>query len=466
MPIFMSYSRDDESVVKTLRLVLAAAGRELWFDHDIAGGALWWDTILDNIRSCSVFLFAASDNSLRSTACRYELKYALALNRQIVPIEVGTITTLPASPLAPLNVIPFDARDAVGVGTILGAVLDAERRQEPLPDPLPAEPPIPYAYLQGLGDRIDNLELDEKAQFSVIDQLGKALDDETDDSVRRTIAVMLRTLRKQPSTTNRIRRRIRLLLLTHEFPVDLADEDDPIPDPGPSDDPEQDAKAIFLAHMEKLRQQRVARQADQPTVRLEPDGPDDTADAPLFPGVSLNAPTGPVHPVDAESDQPLPFTGVRTASSTASEEISVASDTTSTSDPPFFPGIQQPPVDSVVAQSNADVDADEKASTPPDPPPSPVRSWAAAGIVALILSVACAALLAAVSRGSMAVIFTIPVVIAVIALVFSAQVAKRSNAGNRAGAGQASRTALAFGVVAVVVCGVALLVILNTSPTA
>src|SRR3712207_6959993 len=51
MTIFLSYARDDEDLVKTMARVFEAARREVWFDHDLQGGDVWWPTILDHIRS-------------------------------------------------------------------------------------------------------------------------------------------------------------------------------------------------------------------------------------------------------------------------------------------------------------------------------------------------------------------------------------------------------------------------------
>src|SRR5262249_51020093 len=57
MPIMLSYSRKDEAVVKGLARDLEAAKREVWFDHNLIGGDAWWDSILENIRLATVFIF-------------------------------------------------------------------------------------------------------------------------------------------------------------------------------------------------------------------------------------------------------------------------------------------------------------------------------------------------------------------------------------------------------------------------
>src|ERR1700754_771748 len=139
MPVFISYSRVDDPVVKTLAQGLEAAKRDVWFDHNLAGGDVWWDAILRNIRSSEVFLFALSDASLHSKPCRLELDYALALDRPILPVQVGPVTNLRANPLAELQIIDYRPDDAQSGFAVLAAVAEAAQRVGPLPETLPPE---------------------------------------------------------------------------------------------------------------------------------------------------------------------------------------------------------------------------------------------------------------------------------------------------------------------------------------
>src|SRR3954452_5100710 len=100
MAIFLSYSRKDESAVKALARTVESAGWEVWYDQDLGGGHTRWDSVLDKIRAASVFVFAISDASLQSKPCRLELDYALALDRRILPVQVGEIATFGKNPLA------------------------------------------------------------------------------------------------------------------------------------------------------------------------------------------------------------------------------------------------------------------------------------------------------------------------------------------------------------------------------
>jgi len=66
----------------------------------LSGGQAWWDRILEHIRTCDYFLFLLESRFVTSMACRRELEYAVALNKSILPIQVGRVdmtTVLEAS---------------------------------------------------------------------------------------------------------------------------------------------------------------------------------------------------------------------------------------------------------------------------------------------------------------------------------------------------------------------------------
>ena len=234
MAIVLSYSRKDERVVKALVQGLEGAKREVWFDHNLGGGDAWWDAILENIRSATVFLFALSDASLHSKPCRLELDYALDLGRPIVPVQVGPVTSFRTNPLAALQIIGYSPDNVQSGFTIVAAIDDAAKRQRPLPDPLPPEPPIPFAYLLALGRQIDSAELSLTDQVAVVDQLRRALGEETDESVRQDILSMLQNLNTKPWTAKRTEREIAALLYAHA-PVPLPGEEHRTVSPGPPD---------------------------------------------------------------------------------------------------------------------------------------------------------------------------------------------------------------------------------------
>jgi TIR domain/Interferon-induced transmembrane protein len=271
MAIFLSYSRHDEKVVKALAQGFEAARRQVWIDADLSGGDAWWDKILHNIRSCSVFLFALSDASWASKPCQAELAYARALHRPIIPVLVGEVRNLRANPLAQLQIVNYRVDDANAGFELLAAVDAAARSARPLPLPPPPEPPIPYAYLLGLERQIDSVELDPHEQRGVVEQLGKSLGDETDESVRRDIVSMLEKLANKPWIVRRTERDIKALLFAHASdtdpppgapasrpapPMEIATP--PVAEPPRPSEP--DGREIFERRMAELRSRQEAEE--------------------------------------------------------------------------------------------------------------------------------------------------------------------------------------------------------------
>ncbi|MEX5716972.1 toll/interleukin-1 receptor domain-containing protein [Geodermatophilus maliterrae] len=201
MTIFLSYARGDEDVVKTMARAFEAARREIWYDHDLDGGDIWWPTILDRIRSCSVFVFALSDRSLESRACLSELDYAEKLDRPILPVLVGPVSTPHANPLATRQFVQFLVDDAVTAFEVLAAADRSAERCPPLPVQLPPEPPIPFAYLRQITHQIEAGPLLPPAQLDVITELRRSLAEETEQSVRQDIVAILRLLFDKPWRT-------------------------------------------------------------------------------------------------------------------------------------------------------------------------------------------------------------------------------------------------------------------------
>ena len=215
MPVFLSYSRENEETVKALTQGFQAAEREVWYDQDLRGGDAWWAEILDNIRLASVFIFALSDASLNSRLCRAELEYAFALKRPVVPVQVGSVGNLRGHRLSTLQILPFRSDDAVSAFKIIAAVDEASRHVVPLPDPLPAAPPVPFAYLLKLSQLIENKDLDSANQTAVVDQLRRALRDESDPSITREIVNILKNLISKPWCTRQTETEVKAILRTY-----------------------------------------------------------------------------------------------------------------------------------------------------------------------------------------------------------------------------------------------------------
>ena len=79
----------------------------MWFDQELGGGDAWWNAILEQIRSCDVFIVALSNNWLQSKPSLAELRYAQALNRPILPVRVGPVDSVRVNPVSTLQIIDY-----------------------------------------------------------------------------------------------------------------------------------------------------------------------------------------------------------------------------------------------------------------------------------------------------------------------------------------------------------------------
>ncbi len=201
MSLFVSYSRDDETVVKQLVRGLESAQLAPWVDEALRGGDSWWSTILERIRSATVFVFALSDTSLASEPCRAELGYAEALGLPVLPVKVGPVSTYRVSTIFTVQLVNYDPKDASTAFEVISSVNRTTARRRDLPSPLPPEPPIPFAYLMAIGQQIQAGDLHPRDQLAVVDQLRRALQDERDTDVLADVRRMLRTLAQQPWAT-------------------------------------------------------------------------------------------------------------------------------------------------------------------------------------------------------------------------------------------------------------------------
>ena len=61
--VFVSYFRHDEVAVRSMVGDLQRAGFPVWLE-DLGGSYAWWTHIIEQIRECTVFLFAFSQRRL------------------------------------------------------------------------------------------------------------------------------------------------------------------------------------------------------------------------------------------------------------------------------------------------------------------------------------------------------------------------------------------------------------------
>ncbi|MGA8548481.1 MAG: toll/interleukin-1 receptor domain-containing protein [Mycobacterium sp.] len=214
MTVFVSYSSRDRDAVKSLTQDLQDADEQVWMDQRLAGGEAWWRAILDQIRGCDVFIFALSQSSLDSKPCQAELQYAQALGLPILPVQVGLVDSMQLNPLASVQAI--DYRHATpGTAMRLSAALHRERaRRQPLPDPLPDEPSVPFEYLIRLYNTISNPDyLTPRDQAALVAQLQVSLrEDGQHEAARNDIVTLLRKLHDREDVTYRTRTDVEAIL--------------------------------------------------------------------------------------------------------------------------------------------------------------------------------------------------------------------------------------------------------------
>src|ERR1700728_1085447 len=107
MALFISSSSQDRSTVDALTTALRRGQQQVWFDQDLGGGDSWWNKILEQIRSCDVFIVALSNNWLQSKPSQAELHYAQALQRPILPVRVGPVDSVRVNPVSSLQIIDY-----------------------------------------------------------------------------------------------------------------------------------------------------------------------------------------------------------------------------------------------------------------------------------------------------------------------------------------------------------------------
>jgi serine/threonine kinase PknH len=213
MGLFVSYSSQDRSAIEPLTTALRRARQQVWFDEDLGGGEAWWKEILEQIRSCEVFILALSNRSLESKPCQAELRYARALERPILPVRIGPVDSMRANPVAALQVIDYQNPSADAGIQLVTAVHALAAQQPPLPSPLPDEPPVPFAYLMRLSSTLAEQDLDPRQQTHLVTELKSGLEEDGDDpTARNDIARLLRTLRDRSDVTYRTRTEIENLL--------------------------------------------------------------------------------------------------------------------------------------------------------------------------------------------------------------------------------------------------------------
>jgi hypothetical protein len=213
--LFVSHASQDRSAIEGLLSVLRRTRQGVWLDDELGGGEAWWQAILEKIRECTVFVVALSNNSLASKPCRAELRYAQALRRPILPLQIGPVDSVRVTPLAATQVIDYRNPNPDTDIRLITALQKRTAQIVPLPSPLPEEPEVPFAYLMRLATVLASPELGHHEQAGLVSELRSKLDEDCrDPTAHRDIVRLLYLLRDRPDVTWRTRSDIDALLST------------------------------------------------------------------------------------------------------------------------------------------------------------------------------------------------------------------------------------------------------------
>ena len=195
--IFISYSRQSESLTKVLAQDIDDLGHVVWFDQELSGGQSWWDKILENIRDCDIFVMVLDPKALSSVACKREYTYASELHKPILPVLVSSevsVNLLPAA-LSKIQMVDYRNRDT-SAAFKLARALASIAAAGPLPDRLPEAPEDPLSSLAELARQVEaQANMNYEEQSALLFKLKKLFLDpsNTDDALK-----LLAAMRKRP----------------------------------------------------------------------------------------------------------------------------------------------------------------------------------------------------------------------------------------------------------------------------
>lgn len=194
MKIFVSYSSKNRTAIQSLIEDLEGLDHDVWFDQELAGGQKWWDTILENIRTCDIFLFAMTQDWVASRACELESDYAIRLQKICLPlllddVNVGALR----STIQQWQIVDYRSQDKEAYRRLIRA-LQTLPSSPPLPEHLPIPPSMPLSPLAEIADELKANPLSSDRQEVLLIRLRELLATESDAA-----RDLLRQLYKHPS---------------------------------------------------------------------------------------------------------------------------------------------------------------------------------------------------------------------------------------------------------------------------
>jgi hypothetical protein len=153
--IFISYSRDNQTIVESLANDLVNLGHYVWIDQRLKGGQEWWNEILTQIRGCDLFIFSLSPEIEKSQACSLELNYASALGKLILPVLIADNVSMNLFPeiISKKQYVDYRKRDKDAAIKLFNALQNLPP-PIPLRVPLPKAPDVPISYIDKLKEEI------------------------------------------------------------------------------------------------------------------------------------------------------------------------------------------------------------------------------------------------------------------------------------------------------------------------
>jgi formylglycine-generating enzyme required for sulfatase activity len=195
--IFVSYSSKNRDLVNQLVQLLDDAGYEVWYDQQIRTGE-WWKIILENVRASDIFLYAVTPEYLDSYPCDLEYRYALAVNRPMCAIRLSAIDfgRVP-SHIAVAQVIDVSNLESNNQSLptrLIRALTELQKHSNPLPNPLPPEPPAPIMKLNDVIEKVRDwtVRYSQDEQQALLNQIRPYLHQARSlDNARYTLQRML-----------------------------------------------------------------------------------------------------------------------------------------------------------------------------------------------------------------------------------------------------------------------------------
>jgi TIR domain len=219
MRFFLSYARDDADELPSIKDVVDRSGHALWFDRQLDGGQQWWDTILSEIRSCDIFLFALSPDSASSVACLAELRWAIDNRRHVLPVMVRAVDArFFREEIASTQIVDFSATNADRKVDLLLALTHLQQPGA-APDDEPDAPPVPMTYLGDPYARVGASSLNFQEQMGLLAELRTYI---ANADYRSTALDLLTKLRDRPDVSMVVAREAERLIADFSGPTQPA----------------------------------------------------------------------------------------------------------------------------------------------------------------------------------------------------------------------------------------------------